>query len=115
MTERLIISTNVDLLRINSEHIVYILADGNYSTLVATDGGEYLITMQLGQVEKIIERQLTESGVNFIRIGKSIIINKQYITYINVPQQTLSDGHTKCHKQTASREALKQLKALIEQ
>ena len=52
----------------------------------------------------------------FIRIGKSLIINRSYIYYINVPKQKLilSDVATFNHTVAASKEALKQLKELLE-
>lgn len=75
-----------------------------------------MLSYQLGQVEKIISSQLGSEGNNFIRIGKSLIINRSYIYYINVPKQklTLSDTSTFSHSVTASKEALKQLKELLE-
>lgn len=49
-------------------------------------------------------------------LGKSLIINQIYIYYINIPQQKLilSDSEAFIHTVSASKEALKQLKELIE-
>lgn len=116
MTKQLIISTSNDLVRIAPDRIVYISSDGNYSTLVQTDGEMRMLSFQLGQIEKMIASQLGSEGNSFIRIGKSLIINRSYIYYINVPKQklVLSDVTTFSHTVTASREALKQLKELLE-
>lgn len=75
-----------------------------------------MLSFQLGQIEKMIASQLGSEGNSFIRIGKSLIINRSYIYYINVPKQklVLSDVTTFSHTVTASREALKQLKELLE-
>lgn len=75
-----------------------------------------MLSFQLGQIEKMIASQLGSDGNSFIRIGKSLIINHSYIYYINVPKQklVLSDVTTFSHTVTASREALKQLKELLE-
>lgn len=64
----------------------------------------------------MIASQLGVEGNIFIRIGKSLIINRSYIYYINVPKQklVLSDVETVNHTVTASREALKQLKEFLE-
>ena len=64
----------------------------------------------------MIADQLGAEGNNFIRIGKSLIINRSYIYYINVPRQklVLSDVSSFSHTMTASKEALKSLKELIE-
>lgn len=75
-----------------------------------------MLSFQLGQVEKMIANQLGAEGNIFIRIGKSLIINRSFIYYINIAKQklVLSDVVTVNHTVTASREALKQLKELIE-
>ena len=104
------------MVRIAPERIVYIASDGNYSTLIQTDGEIRMLSYQLGQIEKMIFSQLGNEGNNFIRIGKSLIINRSFIYYINIPKQklTLSDVASFSHSVTASKEALKQLKELLE-
>lgn len=116
MKKFMIISTSNDLVRIAPDRIVYISSDGNYSTLMQADGDMRMLSFQLGQIEKMIANQLGADGNIFIRIGKSLIINRSYIYYINVPKQkiVLSDVATVNHTVTASREALKQLKELLE-
>ena len=49
MVKHLIISTSLDLVRIAPESIVYIASDGNYSTLVQTDGEVRMLSFQLGK------------------------------------------------------------------
>ncbi len=113
----LIISTSVDLVRVAQEHIIYITSDGNYSTLILADGEARLLTYQLGQIEKMIYDQLDDNiKINFIRIGKQVIINRNYIYYINLTRQqlVLSDNTSNKYTLSVSREALKQLKQLIE-
>ncbi|MEG2061622.1 MAG: LytTR family DNA-binding domain-containing protein [Alistipes sp.] len=116
MKKFLIIATSNDLVRIAPDHIVYISSDGNYSTLVQTDGDMRMLSFQLGQIEKMIASQLGAEGNIFIRIGKSLIINRSFIYYINIAKQklVLSDVMAVNHTVTASREALKQLKELME-
>ena len=116
MKKHLIISTSLDLVRIAPEYIVCISSDGNYSTLVQADGEMRMLSYQLGNIEKMISSQLGAEGNVFIRIGKSLIINRSYIYYINIPKQRLilSDAKDFSHTVTASKEALKQLKELLE-
>lgn len=116
MKKHLVISTSLDLVRIAPDRIVYIASDGNYSTLVQTDNEVRMISYQLGQIEKMISSQLGSDGNSFIRIGKSLIINRSYIYYINISKQKLilSDVASFNHTVTASKEALKQLKELLE-
>ena len=51
MKKQLIISTSIDLVRIAPERIVYIASDGNYSTLIQSDGEMRMLSFQLGQIE----------------------------------------------------------------
>ena len=116
MDKCLIITTTNDLLRLQYDNIVYITSDGNYSQFLLSGGDMRMVTVQLGQIERLIERQLGVFGRLFIRIGKSLIINRDYIYYININQQRLELNDKVNQKYTvqASREALKQLKLVIE-
>ncbi len=112
----LIISTNSDLLRLRCDSIVCVEADGNYSQVRLSGGETRLVTMQLGQMEQLIARQLGAHGSRFIRIGRSLIVNREHIWHINLGQQKLEfcDAMSQRHSVQASREALKDLKDLIE-
>lgn len=113
---QLLFTTTTELVRIPSGAVVYIAADGNYSAVHTADGNSYVLTMQLGQIERRIA-ELAETGDNrFIRIGKSLIVNRENITYINPARQklVLSDCRSFRHELSASREALKALKELLE-
>ena len=116
MGKCLIITTTNDLLRLQYDNIVYITSDGNYSQFLLSGGDMRMVTVQLGQIERLIERQLGVFGRLFIRIGKSLIINRDYIYYININQQRLELNDKVNQKYTvqASREAPKQLKLVIE-
>ena len=58
MGDHLIISTVNDLLRVRHDNIVYISSDGNYSQMLLVGGDMRVLTMQLGQMERLIEDQL---------------------------------------------------------
>lgn len=116
MSRFIVISTSTELVRIATERIVCISSDGNYSTLLQTDGMSRTLTYQLGQLEDMIGDQLGKRDNTFIRVGKSVIINRSYIHYINIPKQrlVLSDLANFNHTVSASKEALKNLKDYIE-
>lgn len=93
------------------------MSDGNYSTMVLHDQTEHVFTMNLAHCQELIERQLGTSANTFIRIGKQLIINKDYIYKINVIKQTLvmSDmALNQAFTLSASKEALRQLKVYME-
>ena len=117
MSKNLVFSSASELIRVPADAVVYISADGNYSSIHLADGSEYVLTVQLGQMEKRISEMLDDSDENnFIRIGKSLIINQEFITQINPARQklTLSDCRGFRHELAASRDALKILKEFIE-
>ena len=116
MDRSLTFSTSGELIRFPSDAVVLIAADGNYSVVTLTDGTEYVLTLQLGQIERKLMDFVASGDNRFIRIGKSIIINREYISYINPARQklVLSDCHTFKREATASRDALKALKEYIE-
>ena len=83
----LIISNANELVRVKPERIVYVESDGNYSTMVLHDKTEYVFTMNLAHCQQMMEDQLGKDAMTFIRIGKSLIVNRAYIFKINVNKQ----------------------------
>jgi len=115
--KHLVISNSNELVRVAPDRIVYITSDGNYSSLVLSGNIERVFSINLGAIQKILETQLKDESQQFIRIGKSLIINYNYIYLINIGKQLLilSDRQfQQSYELTASRDALKQLKTVIE-
>ncbi len=113
----LIISNANELVRVRPERIVYVESDGNYSTMVLHDKTEHVFTMNLAHCQQMMEDQLGKEATTFIRIGKSLIDNRAYIFKINVNKQQLVMSNMEVNQAftlQASKEALKQLKTLIE-
>jgi DNA-binding LytR/AlgR family response regulator len=113
----IIISNTNELVRVHPERVVYIMSDGNYSTMVLHDGTEQMFTMNLAHCQQLIESQLGRGAETFIRIGKQLIVNRAYIFKIHVQKQILvmSDmALNQAFTLQASKEALRQLKAYIE-
>ena len=124
--EWLRISTSTELVRVATDEIVYVRADGNYSDLVLTNGKSRKMTFQLHFFDEIFQ-QLQNNM--FVRVGRSLIVNKRYIYVINLTEQQLIlsggnikepivfYGQTKTDSSqfiTLARDALKQLKELLE-
>lgn len=73
--------------------------------------------MNLAHCQQMMEEQLGKDAMTFIRIGKQLIVNRAYIFKINPNRQQLimSDMNVNiAFDLQASKEALKQLKALME-
>lgn len=116
MLNEIIISSPTELVRVSAFDVLAIKADNNYSWLVLTDGTEQMISLQLGQLEDVIRRQLGDTGGIFIRVGRSVMINKDYLFSINLTKREMvvrsESGVRRAYE--ASREALQSLKKYIE-
>ena len=124
--EWLRISTSTELVRVATDEIVYVRADGNYSDLVLTNGQRRKMTFQLHFFDEVFQ-QLQNNM--FVRVGRSLIVNKRYIYVINLTEQQLIlsggdlkepivfDGQSKADSPqniSLAREGLRQLKELLE-
>jgi len=114
--KKLTVTTTTELLRIPVDDLVYVKADGNYSAIITADGSEYVLTMQLGQIERRMSTMVAPGDNRFVRIGKSLIVNLDFVTLVNPMRQrlTLSDCRSFRHEVSASREALRSLKDYFE-
>lgn len=116
MTGYLTISNSKELYRLPTDNIIYVAGGRNYSDIMMADQHTRVVTLQLGQIEEMLKRQLGNNGKHLVRIGKSLIINLNYLTYINPAkgQLILGDCRQLEFKLEASKEALTQLKLYYE-
>jgi len=116
MDKYLIIKTRDEFLRIRINDILYLEADRNYTKLLLTEGIQFTFAINIGRIEEMFENQVVESKKMLIRVGKSFIINKNYILQINLPKQKLlllTPGG-KPRELVVSKEPLKGLKDMLE-
>jgi DNA-binding LytR/AlgR family response regulator len=115
MSDTLLISTPTELLRLPAENVLFISSDGNYSILMMINNESRMVNAQLGQIEALIDAQIGRKS-QLVRLGKSLIVNLNYVHFINVPRQQLilSDCKMATHTQTVSKEVLKNLKEMLE-
>ena len=73
---RIKVNTRTGTVFINPTTILFCRAEGNYTT-ICTGEKEYLCSLNLGKLQE----QLSSSA--FIRIGRSLIINFEYITLLD--------------------------------
>ena len=111
-----IANTN-ELVRMRAERIIYVASDGNYSTFVLNDKTEQVFTINLTRSMEELEQQLGNEARTFIRIGKSLIVNRLYIYRVNIQRQQLVMSDLESNQAftlQVSKEALRQLKGLLE-
>jgi len=79
---RIRVNTRTGTLFINPADILYCKAEGNY-TSVCTGKKQHLCSMNLGKVEELLPKN------GFIRVGRSYIVNYEYITMLDRKECTI--------------------------
>ena len=117
MAKFISISSSTELLRIPSDRLMFITADGNYSALFTQDGRTEIVCLQLGVIEDLISSQLGDDGRQFFRIGRSLIVNASFICKIDLSKQEIivSDCRGNYHTLQASKQALAGVKYVLEE
>lgn len=77
-------------MRVAVDEIVYVRADGNYCDLVMINGRSRKMTFQLHHFEDNFK--LLQNAHEFIRVGRSLIVNRQYVQVIDLLDQTIIFG-----------------------
>ncbi len=117
MPSYLIVSNNILLVRVADMDIAYISSDGSYTTMKLINGEDYTFSFNLSSFERIIEEQLKERAGMFIRVGRGLLVNSNYIYVVNINKQELVLSDTRTSAKYAlhvSKDALRSLKSLIE-
>ena len=117
MAKPIIIYTANELIRIQPEVIVYAISEGNYTTLVLIDLTKHVFAFNLSPLEKLLQNQLGEEESMFIRTGKRLIINREYVYKVNIGKQQLILADIRNNISiplTASKVSLRQLKSYLE-
>lgn len=127
MEHSLIIHNSRESIIISISQLLYIKAEGNYSYFFWIDNTphpagkpdktiETLITIQLGEIDKLIEKLDNDDRKKLVRIGRSLIINLQYLYKIDLTRTELllMDRAHNIHTLEASHEALSKLKEAID-
>ncbi len=75
-----------------------------------------MVSFQLGQIEDLIDNQLEEDGSRFSRVGRGLIVNMDFVCFVDISKQTLvlSDCLNFRQELNASREVLIKLKSYID-
>ena len=116
MEKYLVIDRNTEYLRIPTHRLMYVSSEGNYSYVWMQDCSKQMVSLQLGQIEDRLA-DLMGDDCEFVRIGKSLIVNIDFVHQIDISKQklVLSDCFRCKYELTASREALVKLKAYVMQ
>lgn len=113
--EYLLLNSRDELLRIDISNIVYFEADGNYTNVYLCNKLKGTVCMNLSRMQQALTAQLKDKATRFARIGKSYIINLNYVYSIQILKQrlVLSDQSTFAFQISISKDALKALRDLF--
>lgn len=87
-------STRDELIKVNFSDVMYIKADGNYSVICMKSGRKLSLLSSLNEIKKLLDEALPNS---FFVVGRSHIVNIQYVSQINSVRKTIvvADDNTK--------------------
>lgn len=114
--KKICINTRDELIVIYPEQIAYIEADGNYSHvyyIVDHKENDFKLPYGISKVEEMLKKMTSQA--DFVRIGRSVILNRRYIARINTYdcEILLSDFGTSVRKlRGLPKPALRKLKQI---
>lgn len=114
--KRICLTTRDDLHIIPIDKIAYIEASGNYSNIAYIEGHKTMLTLGLSKVEEVIAASYQQGTPSpFIRMGRSLIINQNYLCSLNVLKQQiiLSDFAQNRYVITAPKQLIKDYKEIV--
>lgn len=112
--EWLKITTNSEIIRIPTDEIIFIKGDGNYSDIFLANGKKENV---ISQLHDLMDKLTALNYSPFYRVGKSLIINRDYIFKVNPGLQRIILSNSQLEKDIlikASKDALKNLKEKLE-
>jgi len=113
--ELIFFNSRDQLLRLDTQKIVYFEADGNLTYIVLANKLKATVSMNLSKMEEFLALQYKDKARVFMRIGKRFIINMNYIYSIQVARQKLilSDYNNFTFQLPVSKDALRKMKELL--
>lgn len=113
--ELIFFNSRDQLLRLDTQKIVYFEADGNLTYIVLANKLKATVSMNLSKMEEFLAFQYKDKARVFMRIGKRFIINMNYIYSIQVAKQKLilSDYNNFTFQLPVSKDALRKMKELL--
>ena len=110
-------NTGNELLRVNTDDVVYVEADGNYCQMHLLGNDVQNLWFNMKHFSTIVESQMSDECPVFISVGRSLIINRTYIYRINPVKGELVMFGSGCNSMVslhASQAALTSLRDYIE-
>lgn len=87
---KLLLNSRDELLIIDLEKVAFLRANGNYTELQYIEGQKMLVSLGLSKVEQLVTHASRgSSAAQFVRLGRSLIVNQRYLISISVVKQKI--------------------------
>lgn len=115
MADYIYFKSRDELLRFDTSAIVYFEAMGNFTKIILANGFEGQVCMNLAKMQERLTLRLEEKAKRFVRVGKSHIINVNYLLQVIPLRQKLilSDQKSFSYELSISKEALRAFMNII--
>ena len=78
------------MMRLAFDEILYIRSDGNYCVMTLSNGEELQIMDEPKTITELIDQQMRQQEIVFVRVGKQYVLNLHYICRIDTKKDQLS-------------------------
>ena len=87
---KLCLNSRDQLLIVDLDLVAFFQANGNYTRMTYIGGTSHLLSQGLSKVEEYLRQAWPKDAKSpFIRLGRSLIINQDYLSEINMLRQRL--------------------------
>ena len=91
MKQLLIIQNgSTEMMRLAFDEILYIRSDGNYCVMTLSNGEEITAMDEPQSHYRLIDQQMRQQEIVFVRVGKQYVLNLHYISRIDTKKDQLS-------------------------
>ena len=95
---KLCINSRDEMFVLDLDKVAYMQANGNYTRIVYYEGMQTMVTLGLSKIEELLKMTIPKGERSpFVRLGRSHIINQDYLTHINVLKQRLTLSDCRSH------------------
>ena len=87
---KICLNSRDELLIIDLDKIAFFQANGNYTQMTYIGGGSHLLSIGLAKAEELIRLTWPADRPSpFVRLGRSLMINQNFLSEINIFKQKL--------------------------
>lgn len=113
---KLCLTSRDELVIIDLNKVAYMEADGNYTSVFMIEGAKLMLSFGLGKMEDYLKGSMDVGEPSpFMRLGRKLIINENYLFRISVTRQklVLSDQGTHSYSISLAKNLLKKYKDVM--